>query len=290
VLQILLLSLCCAVLTYASAAHAAVFTCKSPSGEKTFTDDARKCGGKTAEQLALNTPKDTRVNYRYPARSYEKINSAWRIFIEQPEQKNDHLIYKKAIARLEKTLTLINKKFPVHTRAKLQTVTFYIMRGPKSSLGGENSILRYAHNGSTKDYSLHDQRWNNAVIIYNVDDYLWQNDLWNTKTIMHELAHAWHFLRWGYEHQTITNAWLNSRNSGLYQAVKTREGRILKPAYASTNTMEYFAELSVLYFAEGDYFPFNKKGLQAYDPAGYAMIEKHWHETNPVSAALKERL
>lgn len=274
--RILSVILLCSGLLFSLASRAEIFTCQSPAGKKIYTDDKRKCGTQQTAKLELDIPKDTRVNYRYPERLYKKINSAWPIFIERPENKADQQLYKKAISRLEKTLALVHAKFPAHSREQLKTVTFYIMRGPKSSLGGEDSVLRYAHNGSTKRYSLHDRRWNNAVIIYNVDNFLWQDDLWNNKTIAHELAHAWHFLKWGYQHQAITDAWLNSRNSGLYVAVKDRAGRLLKPAYASTNQMEYFAELSVIYFAEGDYFPFNKQGLKKYDPTGFAMIEKHW--------------
>lgn len=255
---------------------AAILNCKAPDGKMIYTDDPRKCGTQPVAEVKLDIPKQTRVNYRYPERQYDKITSHWPIFIERPEKESDRIIYNKAIARLEKTLDQIFASFPQHSHGKLKTVTYYIMRGPKSSLGGESAVLRYAGHNSTKQYSLHDKRWNNAVIIYNLDNYLWLTETWNKKTITHELSHAWHHLEWGYGHQAITDTWLNSRNSGLYQAVKNSEGKVLKPAYASTNNMEYFAELSAIYFVGGDYYPFNRKELKSYDPAGYAMIQKHW--------------
>jgi len=255
---------------------AAILTCKSPEGKTIYTDDARKCGAQKAAELHLDIPKDTRVNYRYPERQYDAIGSRWPIFIERPERESDKKLYTKAVTRLEKTLDLVFAKFPQQSHEQLKTVTYYIMRGPKSSLGGEDSVLRYAPYGSTKQYSLHDERWNNAVIIYNVDNYLQQTEIWNNTSITHELSHAWHFLKWGYQHQPIMDAWLNSRSTGLYLSVKDIEGRLLKPAYASTNNREYFAELSAIYFAGGVYYPFNKEGLKNYDPIGYAMVQKHW--------------
>lgn len=268
--------LICAASFSSSLFAAQILTCKSPEGKTIYTDDARKCGTQKTAELHLDIPKDTRVNYRYPERQYDAVESRWPIFIERPEREADKKLYNKAVRRLEKTLDLAFTKFPQPSHEQLKTVTYYIMRGPKSSLGGEDSVLRYAPHGSTKRYSLHDSRWNNAIIIYNVDNYLWLTDTWNNKTITHELSHAWHFLKWGYQHQPIMDAWLNSRSSGLYLSVKDHEGHLLQPAYASTNNREYFAELSAIYFAGGVYYPFNKQGLKTYDPTGYAMVQKHW--------------
>jgi hypothetical protein len=280
--RILTVSLGCTALLFTPWLTAAILTCKSPEGKTIYTDDARNCGAQKAAELHLDIPKDTRVNYRYPERKYDSVESRWPIFIERPEQESDKKVYNEAVNRLERTLDLVFATFPPQSHEQLKTVTFYIMRGPKSSLGGEDSVLRYAAHGSTKRYSLHDKRWNNAVIIYNVDNYLWLTDTWNKKTITHELSHAWHFLKWGYQHQPIMDAWLNSRSSGLYLSVKDMEGHLLKPAYASTNNMEYFAELSAIYFAGGVYYPFNKQGLKTYDPVGYTMIEQHWLITESV--------
>ena len=274
--RIFIILLLCAASYSASLFSAPILNCKSPTGQTIFTDDIRKCGTQKATELHPKISEATRVNYRYPERQYEKVTSRWPIFIERPEKESDQKLYDKAVSRLEKTLDLVFSKFPQQSHTKLKTVTYYIMRGPKASLGGEDRVLRYAGHNSTKRYSLHDSRWENAVIIYNVENYLGLTDTWNNKTITHELSHAWHHLNWGYEHQPIMNAWLNSRSSGLYLSVKSIDGKVLTPAYASTNNMEYFAELSSIYFAGGVYYPFTKDGLKTYDPTGYAMVQKHW--------------
>ena len=46
--------------------------------------------------------------------------------------------------------------------------------------------------------------------------------------------------------------------------------------YATTNQMEYFSEICEAYWGENDYFPFNYEDLKAYDPEGFALMEKVW--------------
>jgi hypothetical protein len=40
--------------------------------------------------------------------------------------------------------------------------------------------------------------------------------------------------------------------------------------------MEYFSEICEAYWGENDYFPFNYEDLKAYDPQGFALMEKVW--------------
>jgi hypothetical protein len=62
----------------------------------------------------------------------------------------------------------------------------------------------------------------------------------------------------------------------LYHDVKDDKGKTLEKGYAATNQLEYFAELSCMYFAGCNYHPLNRTELKVYDPAGYAVIEKMW--------------
>lgn len=254
---------------------AVILTCKTADGKTFFTDDPRKCGKQPTTEVHLDISKQTRVNYRYPERLYDRSNSHWPIFIERPENDTDKKVYDKAVLRLTKTLDMVFKQFPQSTHPKLKSVAFYIMRGPKHTLGGEEGGGRYIHN-RLDQYSLHDDHWNNAVIIYSADSYLHHDDLITNQLIVHELAHAWHFLHWTYQYQPIIDTWLNSRNNGLYQSVKDHYGRQINPAYATTNEFEYFADLSAMYFVGGLYFPFDKQGLAKYDPRGHEMIETYW--------------
>lgn len=43
-----------------------------------------------------------------------------------------------------------------------------------------------------------------------------------------------------------------------------------------TNQHEYFAEPSEAYFSRNDFYPFNRSDLRAFDPEGFAAVEKLW--------------
>jgi Mlc titration factor MtfA (ptsG expression regulator) len=47
-------------------------------------------------------------------------------------------------------------------------------------------------------------------------------------------------------------------------------------AYAATNPMEYFAELSETYFGTNDFYPFVRAELRIHDPKAFAMVETLW--------------
>lgn len=81
---------------------------------------------------------------------------------------------------------------------------------------------------------------------------------------------------------------------GLYNAVQVHgpqgladDGttRITTKAYACTNCMEFFAELSVAYHWAADdsteynkWFPFNRAQLLRHDSDTVAVLEKYWRQ------------
>ena len=60
------------------------------------------------------------------------------------------------------------------------------------------------------------------------------------------------------------------------------------PNYAAQNHLEYFAELTAMYFVGANYFPRDRAGLKAYDPAGYALVETLWGLNDVPAAAVPE--
>lgn len=115
-----------------------------------------------------------------------------------------------------------------------------------------------------------------SVEICNMGDYLtWRAEQpWMT---LHELAHALHDML-GYERADLVEAFDAAHAKGLYGAVGhvLAEPGVLRPAYALTNVREYFAELSEAYFGRNDFFPYTRAQLEAYDPAGFAVVERLW--------------
>ncbi|MFT3883249.1 MAG: hypothetical protein QM703_26800 [Gemmatales bacterium] len=102
------------------------------------------------------------------------------------------------------------------------------------------------------------------------------SDFWAIKALVHELAHAHHLEQWPEDQPDILQAWNKAMKAGLYHGVKDDEGKKVAKAYAAVNQLEYFAELSSMYFVGCNYQPFSRKELAVYDPVGYAMIEKMW--------------
>lgn len=264
----------CVLLCSVTFASADIISCKR-NGKVVFTDDVRKCDSDIASANIQQT-KDKRVNFRYPTRNYTRGESAYTVFFESPETEADRVKMRSAVKRLNETLDLIFARIPSASHAYLKKINFYIMIGPRSALGGEDGGLRYFPKSGDQKLMLGDKRWTHSVVVYSVDNFMALSDLWTNKSIMHELAHAWHYEDWAHSYPVLKSTWLSARQQGLYLAQKDIKGKILEPAYASTNEKEYFAELSTMYFVECNYFPFNRQELKQYDAKGYAMIEQIW--------------
>lgn len=93
--------------------------------------------------------------------------------------------------------------------------------------------------------------------------------------LMHELAHAYHNLILGYDHEGIDRLYRRAKESGDYDQV-ARKNRQPQKAYAITNRMEYFAETTEAYLGENDFFPFNRIELKEHDPLMHALLEGIW--------------
>ena len=141
-----------------------------------------------------------------------------------------------------------------------------------------------------------------GVELYNTCKYLDDVDLWYGKggVLLHELSHAWHnkFLKDGFDNKNIERCYTLAMEEKLYDRVKVHQhgGKTGEQrAYACTNPMEYFAELSVAYLGGVDddenlefnkWFPFNRKKLKKHDPRAYKMLEEVWdpdHEIKDIA-------
>src|SRR4029077_19929791 len=100
--------------------------------------------------------------------------------------------------------------------------------------------------------------------------------LWALKALVHELAHEYHLTRWPEKYAPIYEAWEHARRRGLYRNVRDDKGKLHPLAYAMTNQLEYFAELSTMYFARCNYPPHDRAELARYDPEGFAVVRRLW--------------
>ncbi len=94
--------------------------------------------------------------------------------------------------------------------------------------------------------------------------------------VMHELSHGYHdrFLKDGYENAEVRAAYKHAMGEKLYDSVL--RGDKLERAYAATNPMEYFAELSEAFFGTNDFYPFVNAELRKHDLQGYQMVKRAW--------------
>lgn len=151
------------------------------------------------------------------------------------------------------------------------------MYGPKAHGGGKSNGLEYFQKTAPQYHPELDSRWGDAIVVYSAPNYTRISDLWAQKALMHELAHAYQLEQWPEHQPDIQQAWENARDSGLYHNVKDVEtGKSIPNAYALVNQLEYFAEVTCMYFARCNYQPSDREQLKAYDPVGYAMIRKLW--------------
>eukprot|EP00804_Cyclotella_cryptica_P009641 CCRYP_011194-RC/>CCRYP_011194-RC protein AED:0.41 eAED:0.41 QI:0/-1/0/1/-1/0/1/0/288 len=127
-----------------------------------------------------------------------------------------------------------------------------------------------------------------GVEMYRASSYLDDCDLWGSGGLMlHELSHAWHCLHCegGYDNTDIQKCYDEAMKEKLYDCVPyhCEEGKMDKrKAYACTNAMEYFAELSAAFLGglnDDEYnkwFPFNRTQVREHDPRAYAMLCRMW--------------
>jgi hypothetical protein len=79
----------------------------------------------------------------------------------------------------------------------------------------------------------------------------------------------------GNDNPTLLSVYRTSVDSGKYNLVDYTLGGKQK-AYATTNQMEFFAELTEAWFGKNDYYPYTKEHLQTFDPSGYELMNKIW--------------
>jgi len=130
-----------------------------------------------------------------------------------------------------------------------------------------------------------------CVEIFDAAGYLKSRNHWGAGGVLvHEFSHVYHnkFCDGSYDCEDIRQAYTAAMKAKLYDSVPVHGPQGAKgkaKAYACTNCMEFFAELSVAYLwtidEETEYnkwFPFNRSQLQQHDPASCLMLQKYWYQ------------
>ena len=269
-------------LLLAAGVHADVLRCSDANGKTIYTDNRALCRNDETKSLSLDTRAKAspvnkgKIDYRIPERQYESVGANYTVFIEHDLLEGDARLATQATQKLEATLTEIFSVLPQVPAQKLCQLTFYLMWGEASPKGGRKSGMSYIRPGEPKNYSYLDPRWENVIVVYSAKNLMYLDSLWSKKALMHELAHAWHLNNWPENYEPIVSAYRNAKDLGLYRNVKDSKGKIIKEAYAIKNHLEYFAELSAIYFVGGNYFPFDREALRINDGLGVRILDLLW--------------
>lgn len=219
----------------------------------------------------------TQVNYRTPKRQFETKEYRGRTYqIEASLVRADRRLANEIVIRLHKNIGIVLRKFPDHATADLNTIRYFIMHGPDAVGGGRPSGLAFIRDKQPERKQHLDPNWDNSVVIWCGKNYASLTDLWAQKCVAHEMAHAYHLHRWPEKQPEILAAYDAAMKENLYQNVRDIKGSVTPKAYATVNQLEYFAELSAMYFVGCNYEPANRRQLNAYDPRGFQMIEQMW--------------
>lgn len=227
------------------------------------------------------------VDFNHPPRDYVTYTQqGWEVLVERQLADEDPVTAKATLVRVEKKLGEIAALLPPATLPDLRKLKVFILYGTKAKAGGRDSGLEYFRTDAPTHHHWLDARMGRSIVIFNAANYLKLTEQWALKSLVHEFGHAQHLEHWPEDHPNIYDAWKAAVKAGRYQTVCEEDKDTHFPNYAAQNHLEYFAELTAMYFVGANYFPRDRAGLKAYDPAGYALIEKLWgvHAPLPVAA------
>ena len=174
----------------------------------------------------------------------------------------------QAVIALEEDLDIIAEALPVVAMNYLKRVTIWL-EYEQDFPGGvyHPSPVWLRNNG-------YPEAWAEGVQLGNAANYMtWVSQ--QPAIVLHELAHAWHHQYLGYDHEGIQQAFDEAMAAGIYEDVAHVAGGTQR-AYATSNRMEYFAELTEAWFWVNDFYPFDRDELKDHDPAGARVIQEAW--------------
>lgn len=230
-----------------------------------------------ASSVLAQPAKKEKPDYRTPAREFSEVRRGSRTFVvEKQLLDEDRATANKALDRLNKNIDLALSILPSHSHKQVAKQKFWLLYGKKATGGGRNNGLEYFRPGSPKFDKRRHEEWNSVIVVYSAYNYVQLSDLWALKCVMHELGHAYQLEQWPEKEPSILAAYENAMENRLYHNVKDGKGGRVEKAYASQNQLEYFAELTSMFFAECNYQPMKRPQLKGYDPIGYEMMRKMW--------------
>ncbi len=205
------------------------------------------------------------------SRSIRKLEG-WTIRIDDRllEPANEPLGL-QALRFLEAKLFEVKAVVPAARVKELQSITIVLDLncGKLGAMQYHPSAGWLQANGYTPDLAkcVHLPRAANLATRRNINEQPW--------VILHELAHAFHDQKLGFDDARVLDAYEQFKKSGRGEATLLYNGKRVKH-YALTNHKEFFAEMTESFFGVNDFYPFNRAELQEAEPELFALLSRIW--------------
>jgi len=219
--------------------------------------------GETPKPAALSFDKTD----QYEAQQIE----GWKILVNKKFQPAAPDVYEKAMKQLSVQLYNITRLVPEPALGKLRQIPIWVELFEKH----HPCMAYHPDAGWLVEHGMNPEKAR-CVEMANARNFI----TWTIEQpwmVLHELSHGYHdrFLQDGYENAEVRAAYKHAMDEKLYEAV-LRRGDKLERAYATTNQMEYFAELTEAFFGTNDFYPFVNVELRKHDLQGYEMEKRAW--------------
>jgi hypothetical protein len=187
-----------------------------------------------------------------------------------PEVLNHREEARQMRNELDEQLTAIVRVMPAQPLVALQQVRIWVEWEARRNGAAEfhPSAVWLQENGYNPEKA-------GSVELSNAANFVQWSRTGQPWMVLHELAHAYHYLVLGQQHEGIETAYQQALDRRLYESVAYINGS-QQTAYSMTNVYEYYAELSEAYFGKNDFYPFTHNELAQHDPVGFRLMEATW--------------
>ena len=180
----------------------------------------------------------------------------WQVFVDADLVNENPKVEKVGLPNLKRALEKINRDLPRHfiNFARRDGVKIFIL--PAEKVFDRTGMFFVPKSSGSFDTGL-EGIVNNAIVI--VDRSLFMEPDTLLYYLIHELAHYRHLSILGYTNKSIYSKYHMAKNDKNYKIA----------AYALNNHLEYFAELSAMFFTM-------KEDLRKIDKGAIPLIGKLW--------------
>lgn len=233
--------------------------------------------GRGMVKLISSPPPAPATELPQPVSHTDLSLEGWKIRVDDRllGDAADSDLGKRALRFLEAKLVEIKAVVPPAKVKDLQDVTIVVDLncGNLSSMQYHPSAEWLKSHGFSPELArcVHIPRAADLPTRRNINEQPW--------VILHELAHAFHDQKLGFEEPRVLAAYERFKESGHGDAALLYNGKKVKH-YGLTNQKEFFAEMTEAFFGVNDFYPFNRAELMQSEPELFELLGEIWNPPN----------